>query len=96
MATIKSLASPGPSRTAGKWRREATTLEDGRVMVRIFHYRHEMLCYVERSDGGAQLIDYSIGHGSVSDQGGMNTLFRALGLPYYFSRKGGADVRGVA
>src|SRR5439155_21739885 len=41
-------------------------------------------------------LDYSTGHGSVSDQSGMNQAFRLLGLPLYFSRKGGADILEVS
>jgi len=39
-----------------------------------------------------EVVDYSIGHGSKSDQGGMNRLFRALNAPYYYSRKGSANI----
>jgi len=37
-------------------------------------------------------LDYSLGWGSVSDQGGMNKVFRELCIPLYYSRKGGAEI----
>lgn len=38
------------------------------------------------------VFDYGMGNGTVSDQGGMNTAFRELSLPYYYSRAGGAEI----
>ena len=42
------------------------------------------------------VLDYSTGWGSVSDQGGLNVAFKALGLPLYFTRKGGASIEDVS
>ncbi len=37
-------------------------------------------------------IEYDLGHGSVSDQTGMNGLFYELGLNLFYSRAGGAHI----
>ena len=59
----------------------------------LWHYSTRMLRWRESTRYGREIIDVSLGHGSVSDQGGMNTAFRVLGAPWYFSRKGGAEIR---
>src|SRR5262245_26306208 len=88
--TLKDIIERGKGRAGsnGAWRMET----DGFVR-RLYHYRTLMLEYriVRTRDGyGHSVIHMSEGHGSVSDQGGMNTAFRALGLPYRFDR----DQRG--
>lgn len=79
-------------RKLGHW---SSTSEDGRRT--IWHYTTRMLTLPIDQDnqpitdtGG--LFRMSIGNGSVSDQGGMNRLFKQLGIPFYYSRKGGADI----
>jgi hypothetical protein len=86
-----------------KWR--AHTESDpatGKLRHLIYHYSTLMLSYyVEvdseypkryRWDGDPYGVDAYLGWGSVSDQGGMNDLFKELGMPLYFSRKGGAQI----
>lgn len=68
----------------------------GRKIVRrsVYHYSTLMLSFTVTEDGdwdGSPVVT-STGHGSVSDQQGMNKLFARLGMPLYFSRKGGASV----
>ncbi len=77
--------------TAGHWR---VTREDrdGCEVATLWHYSTAMLTWNVASPEDGKYLDYSTGHGSVSDQNGMNTAFRLLGLPLYFSRKGGADI----
>ena len=59
----------------------------------ICHYWTTMLVVAQDEDGNWSPVDYSTGHGSVSDQGMMNRLFRALpGCNLYFSRAGGASI----
>jgi hypothetical protein len=42
------------------------------------------------------VIEYmGIGHGSVSDQNGMNTAFAVLSQKYYYSRRGGAAITPI-
>lgn len=60
-------------------------------VYRLTHYGHHMLTWTENKHG-VSVLDMSTGYGSVSDQGGMNTAFRVLGLDYYYSRKGGAQI----
>lgn len=56
----------------------------------LWHYGTRMLVWRSSTRHGAELVDYSTGWGSVSDQNGMNTAFRVLGLPYRYDR----DQRG--
>lgn len=69
--------------------------QDGSWM-QVFHYSTLMLAWHigERGkwDGNVDTVYYSTGHGSVSDQNGMNNLFARLGMPFYFSRAGGARI----
>jgi hypothetical protein len=59
----------------------------------LWHYGTRMLRWRETSRYGREIMSVSLGHGSVSDQGGMNTAFKVLGASWYFSRKGGAEIR---
>jgi hypothetical protein len=73
-------------------------LREGWKAYSLTHYGTFMLAWArleDRSQFGraTKVLDYTIGHGSKSDQGGMNTAFRALGAPYYYSRAGGAEIR---
>ncbi len=56
----------------------------------VFHYSTRMLTFDVAT---GEVIDYSLGNGSVSDQNGMNKLFRELGSSLYYSRRGGAEIR---
>lgn len=70
----------------------------------IWHYSTLMLRYTyidtdptdstntQQWDGNLDTVYVNTGHGSKSDQGGMNTLFRELDMPLYFSRAGGAQI----
>jgi hypothetical protein len=83
---------------AGHWRSETTeygrrcTDPPARQVREIWHYSTMMLRFSVDQPSDDRYLDYSTGHGSKSDQGGMNVLFRELGLPYYFSRMGGASI----
>lgn len=58
----------------------------------LYHYSTQMLIWY-RNGNHIELIDMDLGHGSVSDQNGMNIAFRELGAPHlYYSRKGGAHI----
>ena len=71
-------------RTLGHW----SSVSDGCNRT-IYHYQTRML---EFDIDTKTVIYWSTGHGSVSDQSGMNRLFRALGSRLYFSRKYGARI----
>jgi hypothetical protein len=81
--TIEELATAPRSRKAGNWR---VWVDENRR--EIWHYSTRMLVV----DSNGEVLDYSTGWGSVTDQQGMNRLFRALDLPLYFRRKGGAEI----
>jgi hypothetical protein len=63
---------------------------DTRRIVHLRHYGTTMLVWSVEDPHDLAVLDYSTGWGSVSDQNGMNTAFRELGLPYRFDR----DARG--
>lgn len=78
--------------TAHAWR----IVRDGpadpfRPLVTLWHYSTPMLRWNPRRPQDDHEI-LSTGWGSVSDQSGMNDAFRVLGLPYYYSRAGGAEI----
>lgn len=81
--------------TAGKW----CSVDRGvrgwcNVTRHIYHYETEMLSFVVADDGlwdgDPDTVDYSIGHGSVSDQNGMNNLFARCAMNLVYRR----DIRG--
>src|SRR5215831_6983031 len=84
----------GRAGSNGSWRVEPCIDSDPFVgsEYELWHYGVRMLVWRHSIRYGNEALDMSIGHGSVSDQGGMNTAFRVLGLPYYFSRAGGAEI----
>lgn len=82
-----------PGRTKN-WRSEDSA---NKVFRTIYHYSTGMLTFGldanGKWDGDMDNVNYSTGHGSVSDQQTMNQLFARLGMPLYFSRSGGAEIR---
>jgi hypothetical protein len=84
--------------TAGKGNSHAWHVEQHNGVANVVHLRHyatTMLVWNVEDPYDAEVLDWDTGHGSVSDQNGMNTAFRALGLPYRFDRDqrgGGARV----
>lgn len=82
------------SGVAGAWR----VVDQHSGAYTLYHYSTPMLNWVE-SDGRPMALDTRIGWGSVSDQNGMNTAFRVLGLALYYSRDikgGGARIEATA
>src|SRR5215211_4540930 len=82
--TIADLIRRGKGR-AHAWRVE----RDGRTAT-LWHYGTAMLTWNVEHPDAPDGLDWSTGWGSVSDQNGMNTAFRVLGLPNRFDR----DARG--
>lgn len=82
----------------GAWRSVDTTAPHSRICVRdIFHYGTCMMSFITNNDGewdGKEIYSH-IGRGSVSDQMGMNKLFREMNMPYYYQRQGGARIRRI-
>lgn len=82
--TIRELILKGKG-VAGPWR-----IERRRELACLVHYSTPMLEW-DVTDPADSMAVLSIGHGSVSDQNGCNTAFKALGVPlrYDRDRKGG-------
>lgn len=94
MATIKSVVVRGTGR-AGKWRVEWDDFgSSGATIHSLYHYSTKMLEWIQFANGRV-LVGWSTGHGSVSDQQGMNIAFKALGFHYYYSRRGGASIARI-
>jgi hypothetical protein len=96
--TIRDIIVRGKG-IAGAWRVE----RDG-SMATLVHYSTPMLRWDTERPAQSMAV-LSIGYGSVSDQNGCNTAFRALDcwLRYDRDRKGGgprvsdiSDLRGAA
>ena len=68
----------------GAWR-----LEKDDDVSWLWHHGTLMLSW-SVIDGQVHIWSASLGWGSVSDQGGMNRAFRALGAPFHYDR----DERG--
>lgn len=77
---------------AGKGKAHAWQVTQDNGVCRLYHYSTCMLVWNLHDPCDPEVLDYSLGWGSVSDQGGMNRAFEALGIPRYFSRKGGAEI----
>jgi hypothetical protein len=96
--TIKQIISRGEGWTNG-WQVTKNSdpftpysvhclIHHGTLMARWRHW--------SRTSESPNLIEYeylSLGWGSVSDQNGMNIMFRIHGAPYNYSRAGGAYIR---
>jgi hypothetical protein len=93
---------------AGKWRAETHYDKDARAWHAIYHYSTKMLEYTVavttnetgravryRWDGNLSRVRGRLGHGSKSDQQGMNRLFEEIGLPFYYIRKEGAEIQST-
>jgi hypothetical protein len=82
----------GSAGSGGSWRVETEETAEGITLRNLYHYATRMLTWNADSPRDSAFLYFDTGHGSVSDQGGMNTAFDVLGLPYYFSRRGGAEI----
>lgn len=93
----------GKRRKVGNWSFRDTYQTDYGCVREIFHYTTKMGEYNGDSDKMTwEFIPVSIGHGSVSDQGGMNQLMsityvwnegmmQDYGYRYYRDNKGGGS-----
>lgn len=91
MATIASIVQNGKGEAGSErsWRVERDPFGD-ELVRELWHYSHLMLRWNKIDPSDESVLDYHIGWGSVSDQNGMNTAFRVLGLPLRYDR----DERG--
>lgn len=89
---IADLATQeGRAGSHGSW--EAVRLGNQHL---VYHYNTLMLRFTidhkGRWDGNLDTVQTDLGRGSVSDQNGMNTLFKKLGIPLRYNRAGGAEI----
>ena len=84
----------GKAGTAGAWRVEIENWDfRGNEQVgHLYHYSTRMLTWRLAEPTDDDYLCIALGWGSVSDQNGMNTAFRVLGLPYRYDRAGGAEI----
>ena len=78
--------------SGGAWRTVDLTSDVAGFSERIrqvWHYGTLMGEFVEGDEGSWWLGAMTVGHGSVSDQNGMNTLFQSVGSPVRMKRDGG-------
>lgn len=90
--TISDIVSNthGRAGSGGAWRVERDWPAEG--VATLWHYATAMLRWRIDQPDDPEWLCTSTGHGSVSDQGGMNQAFKTLGLPLYFTRQGGAAI----
>ena len=92
MATIAEIVRNGHGRAGshGAWQVSEAPRTDGAGRGhqdwRLWHYTTAMLQWTRRPCGKADVIFFSLGRRTVSDQQGMNAAFEALGLPLYYAR----------
>lgn len=73
---------------AGAWSALDEVDDEGLEVRTLYHYSTAMLAWYYR-DPAAWTEVLSLGHGSVSDQQGVNKVLQALGVGLYYSRRGG-------
>lgn len=92
---IRDLATapfvPGKDRRAGNWS-SSDAIQGFHYQRTIWHYSTVVLTFdpTEPQVGEPRSLWIGLGHGSVSDQQGINDLLRAAGLPFTYRR----DFRG--
>jgi len=96
MPAIADIVSTA-SGQAGAWRVERSTFTTAGStrpveVATLYHYGTAMLRWQVDNPGCRNALSMGTGHGSVSDQNGMNIAFRILNLPYWFGRAGGAEI----
>jgi hypothetical protein len=102
IADLSPMVTPwkhGQKLTASSWVSHDVTDDDGFAVRVVWHYSTLMVEFVDMGDGSWWAGAVSVGHGSVSDQNGVNTLFQSVGsdLRYRRDAKGGGPriVNGV-
>ncbi len=82
-----ALAHPGKDVRASSWRAHYNETANE---LRVYHYSTRMLFATRNADGSVYPIDIDTGWGSVTDQQGMNQIFKDLRIPLKMRR----DERG--
>lgn len=88
--TCKTSRSTITGKIAWQSNVQRPTTDDPRWKIMIWHHDHPMLTIAIDEYGNYTIFHLSLGHGSISDQNGMNTIFRQLGLRLRMDR----DQRG--
>lgn len=92
--TIRDIIRNGKGRTHGwlvteyKWNNDESSPWTYHT---LYHHGHKMATW-RTKDKLTEFVYLSIGWGSVSDQNGMNILFRQFNAPFRFNRAGGACI----
>ena len=92
MPSLKTIVQKGDGKAGSNqsWRSFVTINDQGVYVCELWHYNTRMLVWDEVDPTDERVLDFDVGHGSVSDQNGMNIAFRTLGLPYRYDR----DIKG--
>jgi hypothetical protein len=83
---------PGKTATAGHWFSYCWENDDGELILNVTHHFTQMIQFKIRNKQPyfpipvRSVLHVDTGHGSKSDQKGMNRIFVALGLPWYYAR----------
>lgn len=83
---------PGKTATAHNWFSYCWKNEDDELILNVVHHFTQMIQFKIRNKKPyfpipvRSVLHVDIGYGSKSDQRGMNRIFIALGLPWYYAR----------
>ncbi len=78
----------GRNLVASSWRTVDDVDQWGDKRRTVYHYDTVMGEFIDMGEGQWSLSPFTIGHGSVSDQNGMNTLFKSVYSEIRFHRNG--------
>lgn len=84
--------TPGKTVKAHNWFSYCWENDDGELILDVYHHFTQMIQFKLRNKEPynripvRSVMHLDIGHGSKSDQKGMNRIFVALGLPWYYAR----------
>lgn len=91
--------TPGKTIRAGNWFSYCWEDTNGEIIVNVTHHFTQMIQFKAMRPKKPyfpvpirHVMHVDLGNGSKSDQDGMNRIFRKLGLPWYYNRKGGAHI----
>ena len=85
MASIASIIKAKKGK-AGHWEVFRVIEDDDAEVCQLYHYSTLMLQWRLIDPKDSNYLEYNDGWGSVSDQNGLNTAFKILGIPLYFAR----------
>lgn len=69
---------------------------DGPALRGLWHHGTLMMVWRINEPSDERFLNLNLGWGSVSDQNGCNIVARKLGIPWYYSRAGGAAWQEIA